>query len=64
MNCLLASGRVHASCVLARMFSITGTPMKGWVTVGSEGVEDDDPLPDWIERAAKFVRTLPGKSKE
>ena len=55
MNCLLASGRLHPSCVLAWMFSVTGRPMKGWVTVGPEGVEDDDPLPGWIRRAGKFV---------
>src|SRR5437762_14011907 len=41
-------------------FDITGRPMKGWVLVEPEGVEDDQ-LKGWIERAIKFVRTLPGK---
>jgi hypothetical protein len=35
--------------------------MKGWVLVGSEGVEGDDPLSGWIQRARKFVGTLPAK---
>lgn len=44
-----------------REFDITGKPMKGWVMVGPEGVEDDDQLKGWIERATKFVKTLPAK---
>jgi hypothetical protein len=44
-------------------FDITGRPMKGWVLVEPEGVEGDDPLAGWIERATKFVRTLPAKEK-
>ena len=46
-----------------REFDITGRPMKGWVLVEPEGVEDDDQLKGWIERAVKFVRTLPAKEK-
>jgi TfoX/Sxy family transcriptional regulator of competence genes len=46
-----------------REFDITGRPMKGWVLVESEGVEDDEQLTDWIERATRFVRTLPAKGK-
>ena len=42
-------------------FDITGKPMKGWVLVASEGVEDDDRLKEWIERAMEFVKTLPAK---
>ena len=42
-------------------FDITGKPMKGWVMVEPEGVEDDDPLKDWIRRAEEFVGTLPVK---
>jgi hypothetical protein len=44
-----------------RAFDITGRPMRNWVVVESEGVEDDDQLKGWIERATKFVRTLPAK---
>ncbi len=44
-----------------RAFDITGRPMRNWVAVEPEGVEDDGQLKDWIERAVKFVRTLPKK---
>ena len=44
-----------------REFDITGKPMKGWVMVEPEGIEEDDPLQDWIERAWNFVMTLPRK---
>lgn len=42
-------------------FNITGKPMKGWVMVEPEGVEDDDHLSAWIRRAVKFVGKLPAK---
>ena len=44
-----------------RAFDITGRPMRTWVAVESEGVEDDDQLKAWIERATKFVEKLPRK---
>ncbi len=44
-----------------REFDITGRPMRNWVGVESAGVEDDDQLAGWIERAIKFVNTLPKK---
>ncbi|MFM7059370.1 MAG: TfoX/Sxy family protein [Planctomycetota bacterium] len=44
-----------------REFDITGRPMKNWVVVEPEGVQDDDQLAGWIERAVKFVKTLPRK---
>jgi TfoX/Sxy family transcriptional regulator of competence genes len=44
-----------------REFDITGRPMKGWMLVEPEGVEDDEQLTDWIERATNFVKTLPAK---
>src|SRR5947209_18086376 len=42
-------------------FDITGKPMKGWVLVESAGVEGDEQLKDWIQRALKVVRALPAK---
>jgi TfoX/Sxy family transcriptional regulator of competence genes len=42
-------------------FDITGRPMKGWVLVAPEGVEADDQLKGWIQRAVKFVGKLPAK---
>ena len=47
-----------------RAFDVTRRPMRSWLAVEPEGVEGDDQLKGWIERATKFVRTLPGKSKE
>lgn len=44
-----------------RAFDITGRPMRNWVAVEPEGIEDDDQLKTWIERAVKFVLTLPSK---
>ena len=44
-----------------RAFDITGKPMRNWVAVEPEGVEDDEQLKGWIERATKFVKTLPAE---
>jgi hypothetical protein len=44
-----------------RAFDITGRPMRKWVAVEPEGVEDDEQLMGWIERATTFVTTLPKK---
>ena len=44
-----------------RAFDITGKPMRNWVAVEPEGVEDDGQLKAWVKRAIKFVRTLPKK---
>ena len=44
-----------------RAFDITGKPMKGWVLIEPEGVEDDEQSKEWIERATKFVKSLPAK---
>jgi TfoX N-terminal domain len=43
------------------VFDITGRPMRNWVVIESQGVEDDDQLAGWIQRAIKFVRRLPKK---
>jgi hypothetical protein len=42
-------------------FDITGRPMKSWVMVEADGVETDEQLSGWIERAVEFVETLPRK---
>jgi hypothetical protein len=46
-----------------RPFDVTGTPMKGWVMVEPEGVDEDERLREWIRRAEAFVRTLPVKQR-
>ena len=42
-------------------FDITGKPMKGWVMVEPDGLDDDEQLGQWIQRAVEFVSTLPKK---
>lgn len=42
-------------------FDVTGRPMKGWVMVEPDGIENDSQLSSWIERALKFVGSLPAK---
>jgi hypothetical protein len=44
-----------------RPFDITGKAMKGWVLVEPEGIESDEHLAGWIQRAVEFVSALPGK---
>jgi hypothetical protein len=44
-----------------RPFDIIGKAMKGWAVVEPEGIERDDQLKGWIQRAVKFVGKLPGK---
>ena len=44
-------------------FDITGRPMRNWVVVGPDGVQDDERLSAWIRRAVKFVGALPAKEK-
>ena len=44
-----------------REFDVTGKAMKGWVMVEAEGIDEDRDLKAWIERAWKFVKTLPAK---
>jgi hypothetical protein len=44
-----------------RAFDITGRPMRNWVAVEPKGVEDDEQLNEWIQRALQFVETLPAK---
>ena len=46
-----------------KAFDITGRPMKGWVVVEPDGIDDDGQLKAWVERALKFVETLPVKEK-
>src|SRR4051812_42453102 len=45
----------------SRVFAFTGKPMAGWVVVAPEGVDSDDDLQAWVDRAVAFVSTLPPK---
>jgi TfoX/Sxy family transcriptional regulator of competence genes len=42
-------------------FDITGKAMKGWVLVEPEGIESDEQLQEWVQRAMEFVKGLPRK---
>lgn len=44
-----------------RKFDLTSKPLKGWVMVLAEALDDDEELNDWLQRAVSFVRTLPHK---
>lgn len=43
-------------------FDITGRPMRGWVMIEPEGVQDETQVREWIQRAMTFVGKLPAKS--
>ncbi|HKT00171.1 MAG TPA: TfoX/Sxy family protein [Rugosimonospora sp.] len=43
-----------------RPFDMSGRPMRGWVLVAGERL-DDEVLDGWIARASTFVATLPPK---
>ncbi len=45
----------------AREMDFTGRPMRGLLFVAPAGVEDDDALGGWVERGARFARSLPRK---
>ena len=54
----------YASCLAephAREFDFTGRPMKGWVTVAAEGLEDEAELARWVDIALQFVLGLEPK---
>ena len=43
-----------------KLFDITGTPMKGWVMIDENDV-DDKALREWVTKARTFVAELPAK---
>ena len=44
-----------------RVMDITGKVMRGWAIVTPAGIKSDEDLKAWIDRAAKFAASLPGK---
>lgn len=42
-------------------FNITGRSMKGWLLVKPGGIQEDDQLKGWVQRAVRFVGTLAAK---
>ena len=51
-----ALARAHA-----RIFDMTGRPMKGWVLIAVEGFATKRQLGAWVRRGVAFARTLPAK---
>lgn len=45
----------------ARVFDITGRPMKGWLLVNESALQADSVLARWIQRAIDYAATLPKK---
>lgn len=45
----------------ARLFDMTGRPMKGWLVVDPEGCAEDDDLRRWVARGIEHARSLPPK---
>jgi len=44
-----------------RPFDMTGRPMKGWILVAQEGLQDDDELRAWVRRGLAFAGSLAPK---
>ena len=45
----------------ARVFDLTGRPMKGWLLVDPAGCTEDDDLRRWTARGITYARSLPPK---
>ena len=45
----------------ARIFDITGRPMKGWLLVGGAGVNEPAALAKWVRRGVEYASSLPKK---
>jgi TfoX/Sxy family transcriptional regulator of competence genes len=45
----------------ARVFDLTGRPMKGWLMVEPEGVKTATQLSAWVKEGVEFALTLPPK---
>lgn len=46
-----------------RKMDFTGKPLKGFVYVDADGLETDEQLDAWLDRARAFVSTLPPKEE-
>ncbi|MER7182280.1 TfoX/Sxy family protein [Streptomyces hyaluromycini] len=45
----------------ARIFDMTGRPMRGWVVVAGSAVAEDEALSEWIGQGHAFAASLPSK---
>jgi TfoX/Sxy family transcriptional regulator of competence genes len=47
----------------AREMDFTGRPLRGFIYVASKGLVSDGDLRSWVERGARFAKTLPAKTR-
>ena len=47
-----------------KRLDIKRKPMKGWIRIAKEGVQEVEQVKAWIQRAVKFVEKLPAKEKK
>lgn len=45
----------------ARIMDFTGKPMRGWLFVAPDALDDDEGLASWVERGVEFAGSLPAK---
>ncbi|MEV0218306.1 TfoX/Sxy family protein [Streptomyces sp. NPDC050704] len=45
----------------ARVFDLTGRPMRGWIMVASSALSEDSVLSGWIDEGHTFAASLPPK---
>ncbi|MDH3539169.1 MAG: TfoX/Sxy family protein [Acidimicrobiia bacterium] len=45
----------------ARIFDMSGRPMRGWLSVAREGFADEEALNGWIDRGVRYAESLPKK---
>jgi TfoX/Sxy family transcriptional regulator of competence genes len=45
----------------ARVFDLTGRPMKGWLLVDGTAVNDSASLAKWVRRGVEYASSLPKK---
>ena len=45
----------------ARIFDMTGRPMKGWLLVDAAGLEGETALGKWVRRGLDYAASLPKK---
>ena len=45
----------------ARIMDFTGRPMKGYLYVGSPGIDSDEEQGAWVEQTHEFASTLPAR---
>jgi TfoX/Sxy family transcriptional regulator of competence genes len=44
-----------------RPFDLPGRPLKGWITVSTQGTASDEDLTGWVDAGADFASSLPPK---